>query len=173
MSETARLVAEEMAKFLEQTHLPRIERALGVLPEGDLWFRPHAGVISFGNILLHLEGNVRQWICSGIGGLDDDRDRASEFAAEEGAGSGAELFERLAVTVRRAAAIVRAMDEAALERRYPIQGDEVSGVYAVSHVVEHFAWHTGQAVWIAKARAGKSHGLAFFDDDRVNAARNG
>ena len=43
---------------------------------------------------------------------------------------------------------------------------------AVLHVVEHFSWHTGQVVWIAKARAGAAHGLAFYDDAAVNAARN-
>jgi hypothetical protein len=30
-----------------------------------------------------------------------------------------------------------------------------------------------QAVWIAKARAGAGHGVAFYDEARVNAAKNG
>ena len=60
----------------------------------------------------------------------------------------------------------------ALARTHGIQGFEVTGLAAVLHVVEHFSWHTGQAVWIAKARAGAEHGLAFYDDARVNKARN-
>lgn len=164
------------ADYLRDSFLPRLERALEVLPEGDLWWRPHEEALAVGNILLHLEGNVRQWVCSGLGGSPDRRERAAEFAAPQGrveAEDGAGLLERLRATVEQAAAVMASMDAADLERTYSIQGDEVTGVRAITHVVEHFSWHTGQAVWIAKARAGRGHGLAFHDEQRANAARNG
>lgn len=161
----------ESAQYLRDVYLPRLERALDALPEGDLWWRPHEGVITFGTILLHLEGNVRQWILSGMGELEDQRERASEFAATSGA-DGRTLLARLGETVRAACELIDALDDKALAAPYAIQGFETTGLGAVYHVVEHFSWHTGQAVWIAKARAGAHHGVAFYDDAQVNEARN-
>lgn len=152
-------------------YLARIERAVEILPEADLWWRPHPDTLSAGNILLHLSGNVRQWIVSGLGSANDGRDRAAEFAATEGA-TGAELLEALRRTVQAAAATIDALDERSAVQEYSIQGTKVRGWEAVYHVVEHFSWHTGQLVWIAKTRAGDGHGLAFYDDEAVNRAHN-
>ena len=123
-------------------------------------------------MLLHLEGNVRQWILGGVAGDAAPRDRDAEFAATGGP-AGDDLLRRLEETVVRAAGVVAALDAPALDRRLVIQGFEVTARDAVYHVVEHFSWHTGQATWIAKARAGNAHRIAFYDDAQVNQARNG
>ena len=115
MSSTAAAFVRESATFLRDVYLPRMRRALDALPEGDLWWRPHDGVLSFGTILLHLEGNVRQWIVSGLGGAADHRDRASEFAATDGPG-GDELFARLDTTVREACEVIEGLDDASVGR---------------------------------------------------------
>ena len=60
-----------------------------------------------------------------------------------------------------------------MQADFVIQGFEVTGLEATYHVVEHFSWHVGQAVWIAKARAGIDHGIAFYDEVQVNRDRNG
>ena len=176
MSRLAPELTARLVEVLRDTHLPRIRRAAEALPANDLWWRPHPGAISVGTILLHLEGNVRQWILSGLDGRSDDRDRASEFVpAEEREDAPpplAELLRRLETTVGDAAEVILALDEEALVREHTIQGYTLSGAGAVLHVVEHFSWHTGQAVWIAKARGGPAHGLSFYDDAAVNAARN-
>ena len=83
------------------------------------------------------------------------------------------MFERLEATVRRASELIDGFDDVELAATYKIQGAERTGLGAIYHVVEHFSWHTGQAVWIAKARAGAAHGIAFYDEAEVNAARNG
>jgi len=162
----------ESARYLREVYLPRIRRALDALPGDRLWHRPHAGAISVGTILRHLDGNVRQWILSGIGGAPDGRDRASEFERTDDA-SADELFERLSDTVTEAARAIEALTDEDLAREQRIQGYETTALEAVYHVVEHFSWHTGQAVWIAKARGGPDHGIAFYDDAAINAARNG
>ena len=163
--------AAESARYLREVYPPRLERALATLPPGDLWWSPHPECLSVGTILRHLEGNVRQWILSGLAGAPDSRDRAAEFASPEHPDA-APLLGRLRATLETAAAHVASMDAAALARAHTIQGFATTGQDAVYHVVEHVSWHTGQAVWIAKARAGAGHGLSFFDDAKVNAARN-
>jgi uncharacterized damage-inducible protein DinB len=162
---------QESARYLAQVYLPRISRALEILPAADLWWRPHGDITSFGNLLLHLEGNVRQWILSGLGGIADGRDRASEFSAREGASAEA-CFAALSATVREAAELIARLPADELERACTIQGNPTTVRAAVYHVVEHFSWHTGQMVWMAKARAGDEHGLHFYDDAKVNRARN-
>jgi uncharacterized damage-inducible protein DinB len=161
----------DSAAFLRDTYLPRIERGLEVLPADDLWWRPHEGALSAGNILLHLTGNVRQWILSGMGGEPDQRERDSEFAATEG-GSAEELAEDLARTVRQAAEVIEALPGEGLLEPLTIQGFQTTPSWAVYHVVEHFGWHTGQLVMIAKQRAGTAHGVSFYDDAALSQARN-
>ena len=161
---------EESISYLRDTYLPRLGAAVEALAPEDTWWRPHEGVLSMGNILVHLEGNVRQWILSGLGGAKDRRERAAEFAARDGA-TAAELLAPLGATVRAACDVIAAIDE--LDRACAIQGFPTTPFRAVYHVVEHFSWHTGQAVWIAKARGGSGHGIAFYDDAQINERRNG
>ncbi len=154
------------ADYLEATYLPRLRAAAAVLPPEDLWWRPYPDCIAFGTILVHLEGNVRQWILAGVLGADDHRARSAEFRADASSEprSVAELLAALAGTVGEAAAGIRGLDSDRAGAKLQIQGFDTTVEGAVLHVTEHFSWHTGQAVWIAKARAGAGHGLAFYND---------
>ena len=160
---------EESNLYLRDTYLPRLRAAVEALDPADTWWRPHEGVLSMGNILLHLEGNVRQWVLSGLGGQADRRERASEFSAAGGADA-ATLLGPLEETVRAAGDVIAGLGD--LDAPCTIQGFPTTPFRAVYHVVEHFAWHTGQAVWIAKARGGPGHGIAFYDDGKINELRN-
>ncbi len=157
--------AKESARYLREVYLPRLRRAVETLPERDLWWRPHGASTTVGNLLLHLDGNIRQWILSGIGGRPDERHRAEEFARREG-GTRAELMGAPARTVEDAAKVIE--KETALDRTLRIQGSDTTCRGAIYHVVEHLSWHTGQIVWIAKMRAGEAHGIAFYDDAKLN-----
>lgn len=163
---------ERSAHYLGEVYLPRLTRALEVLPTGDLWWRPHARALSAATVLLHLQGNLHQWVVAALGGAPDARDRAAEFSATEG-DDGPTLLSRLGATVSAACVVIRGLDPATLQQPLTIQGFATTPFDALYHVVEHFAWHTGQCVQIAKQRAGAEHGLGFYDDARVNAARNG
>ncbi len=165
-----RIFVEQTQAYLGEVYLQRLKTALDVLPMGFLWRRPHKGSISVGTILQHLEGNIRQWVLAGVGSQDDTRQRSREFSndgSEERPGEREDLFAALESTAREAAAQIADLDEMGLQRRLVIQGFEVSCLEALYHVVEHFSWHVGQVVWIAKARAGEGHGIAFYDDDAL------
>jgi uncharacterized damage-inducible protein DinB len=127
----------------------KIRAAVEALPPDRLWWRPNEQANSVGNLLLHLAGNVRQWIVSGVGGQPDVRERNREFAARAGA-TAAELLDVLDATLRDADAVLQALPPGELLSRRAIQGRSTTALEAVYHVVEHFAGHTGQIIWIAK-----------------------
>jgi len=56
-----------------QVYLPRIEACVRSLSPEQIWWRANPASNSVGNLALHLEGNVRQWIVSGLGGAPDRR----------------------------------------------------------------------------------------------------
>jgi hypothetical protein len=54
--------------YLIDSYWPRLSVALQRLSDEDLWWRPNDASNSAGNLVLHLCGNARQWIVSGVGG---------------------------------------------------------------------------------------------------------
>jgi uncharacterized damage-inducible protein DinB len=139
----------------------KIRGAVSVLPPDRLWWRPHDKANSVGNLLLHLAGNVRQWVVSGIGGVPDVRRRDLEFAARGGA-EAEEMLLGLEATLREADAVLRQLLPSELLQRRQIQGRDLTVLEAVYHVVEHFSGHTGQIIWIAKMFAPEK--IRFYDD---------
>lgn len=138
--------------------LERIEACLGRLDESRIWERPNAASNSAGNLCLHLEGNVRQWILAGAAGQPDHRRRDAEFAARGGF-SREELLARLRAAVHEACAVIEGLDEARLAGIIRPQGYEVTVLEAVYHVVEHFSMHAGQIMLLTKAAAGEDLGF--------------
>lgn len=153
-------------------YIPKIEACLKSLSPGDEWWRPNSESNAVGNLVLHLSGNARQWLLHGVLGREDDRTRAAEFAADES--ESVDLSEHL---VQLTEEMNEAFDEIAshcaddpsyLDGLRTIQGLEVSVLRAIYHVVEHFAQHTGQVIYIAKLRTARDLG---FWDVREGVAR--
>ena len=135
----------------------RIQDCVSRLNYDQIWTRNAENANAIGNLVLHLCGNVRQWIGFGIGELADHRDRPSEFAAR-GELQPAELMDRLKRTVSEAAGIIRNFDEARLMEKVTIQNYEVTKMEAIYHVVAHFSQHTGQIIFITKMLTGDDLG---------------
>ena len=137
----------------------RIETCLGKLNAEQVWARGGENENAVGNLVLHLCGNVRQWIVSGVGGRPDMRDRDAEFAARGGVAT-AELIERAARhSGRGGSAILAAVTAAAPGRAISIQKYDVSVLEAIYHVVEHFSMHTGQIIFATKMLTGADLGF--------------
>jgi uncharacterized damage-inducible protein DinB len=135
-------------------YLPRISRCVELLTDEEIWWRPNTASNAAGNIVLHLSGNVRQWIVSGLGGAKDVRDRDKEFA-ERGPMPRQELIARLKDTIADACQVIDTMAAEALSREFDIQGYRVTGLAAVAHVCEHFSYHTGQIIYLTKLKRGE------------------
>ena len=155
---TATLFITESRKMLLTETWPRLRSTVESLTEEQLWWRPNAASNSIGNLLLHLNGNVRQWIVTSFNGQADPRDRPAEFAEKSG-GPAAPLLAKLGATMDEAAGVLSRLTEEDLLAPMDIQGYHVTGLEAVYHVVEHFGMHYGQIVYITKALQGKDLGF--------------
>lgn len=160
MEELARAFVAEARRHLLADFLPKIERCLERLSPEQVWWRAGEESNSVGNLLLHLEGNVRQWLVSGVGGAPDRRRRDREFAEREPLPP-ARLLDALRATLGEADAALGRLEPAALLERRHIQGHDVSVLAAVFHVVEHFSMHTGQIILLTKLH---TRGDLAFDD---------
>lgn len=156
-------------EYLTRHYLPKLLAALEHLSDADLWWRPNEASNSIGNLLLHLSGNVRQWIVSGVGGAPDRRERAGEFAQREVLPR-SELLALLTAAVRDADAAIARLDPASLGEHRAIQGRDVSCFAAIYHVVEHFSHHLGQILYIAKLRSGADLGFYRIEAGIARAA---
>ncbi len=144
-------------QYLTEDYFPRIASTVGELSPEDLWWRPNPTSNSIGNLLLHLAGNARQWIVSGVGGRPDFRERQTEFDAQTGDSAPA-LLTRLNEVLLDVDDTLEAFPPDRLGERRTIQGQDVTVFEAIYHVVEHFAMHTGQIQYIAKLRTGRDLG---------------
>jgi uncharacterized damage-inducible protein DinB len=146
------------ADKLEQLH-GRIQDCLARLTPEQIWTRNSENENAVGNLVLHLSGNVRQWIGSGVAGLPDHRERDAEFDARGGSAT-AELSNLLEARVAEAVIIIRKVPAARLMERITPQGHDVTVLEAIAHVVEHFSQHTGQIILVTKMLTG--HDLGYY-----------
>jgi uncharacterized damage-inducible protein DinB len=153
MADIAQLFVNESRRLLVEDYLPKIESCLERLSDADVWARPNEASNSIGNLLLHLCGNVSQWIVSGVGGIEYERHRQQEFDERRQIPS-AELLARLRSVVHRADGVLRDVDARTLLTRRQIQDYDATVLEAIYHVVEHFSMHTGQIILLTKSRTG-------------------
>ena len=160
MSEVNQAFIAECRSLLVKDYLPKIERCVELLSDEQIWWRANPSSNSIGNLLLHLSGNVRQWIVVGLGGATDTRDRDAEFAQRDVIPRD-ELLNRLRQTLREADETLAEFDVERLLDPFTIQGLQVSALAAILHVVEHFSMHVGQIVYITKEVT--AHDLRFYN----------
>jgi hypothetical protein len=156
MSTESLFTETSVAKLRHSTD--RISVCIGKLTADQIWARGHENENAVGNLVLHLCGNVRQWIVSGLGGKPDIRVRDREFLTT-GDITPDELTARLVDTVAESTAVISGLTPDQLTRVYEIQTRKVSGVEAVMQVVAHFSEHTGQIIFVTKSLTGQDLAL--------------
>jgi uncharacterized damage-inducible protein DinB len=160
-SRHAALFLERSRYLLGTEYRTKLRSAVEALPPERLWWRPDELSNSVGNLLLHLNGNVRQWIVRGVGKAEGSRDRAAEFSARSGP-EAAVLLAELESTLSEVDQILGALTPADLLERRTVQGRDLTVLDVIYTVVEHFSLHLGQIVLLAKLHAPGA--IAFYED---------
>ncbi len=158
------LIGQSIVRMEENTE--RIEKCLAMLSEDEVWKKPNLSSNSVGNLILHLCGNIRQYIISSLGKAEDTRTRDLEFSATGGF-SKKELFVKLSKTVSEAAGVLKNLDEKDLLTVNSVQCYDLSGIGIIIHVVEHYSYHTGQIAFWTKLLKDKD--LGFYADQDLDA----
>ncbi|CAM4416601.1 DinB family protein [Zobellia nedashkovskayae] len=156
-------VQNALYRIDESTRMNRI--SVTQLSEEELWKRPNESLNSIGNLILHLCGNITQYVISSLGENEDKRDRDLEFSAKE-IYSKEELVEKLTETVEIAKRIINDASVEQLVRKRKVQGFYFSGIGVVLHAVEHYSYHTGQIAFYTKQL--KNQDLGFYKGTDLN-----
>ena len=138
----------------------KIRHCVHQLTDAQLWWRPSEGHNSIANILLHLCGNVRQWIVSGVGGTSDRRNRPQEFA-ERGPIGREELLRRLEEVVTEADGVLSRLRSAQLLEPRRIQGFDETVLSAIFDSLTHFSGHTQEIVFLSRLQLGDRYQFAW------------
>ncbi|MDG1427528.1 MAG: DinB family protein [Crocinitomicaceae bacterium] len=143
----------------------RIYKCLQFLDEEQLWKSPNDQIAPVGCLILHLCGNARQWMLSGLGGANDNRDRDQEFVPQDNISKGDFIFllENMKSQLKRC---MDGLSEEDFNNVYSIQGFQVTGFSTIIHVIEHFSYHTGQITTLTKLHTGEDTG--FYTDYNLN-----
>ncbi len=166
----AELLEYSQTKLTESVQ--QIERCLNLLTVEQVWHRPNEVSNAIGNLVIHLNGNVRQWIVAGLGGEEFARDRPAEFAQREAIAT-EQILSDLKATIERANAVIGSLTPERLVAQVTIQDYAVSGLAAVVHVVEHFALHTGQIVYATKILINQDLSLYDSQGHRIDGRQAG
>ena len=153
MTDIAQTFLGESRQYLRDTYLTAIERSVAPLTDAQVWWRPNEASNSIGNLILHLSGNVRQWIVGGVGQQPNERNRQLEFDGREAIPK-EQLLARLRTVLDEADAVLASLTEARMTEPREIHGHDTTVLKAIYHVVEHFSTHTGQILWIVKSQFG-------------------
>jgi hypothetical protein len=158
--ELAVVVGAAAAHELDSALL-RIKHCLGQLTDDQVWRRSQPSLNSIGNLILHLCGNLRQWVVAGLGGAPDKRNRPAEFA-ERGSVPKEELVRNLEAVVEEAKRVLAGVDARLLAEPRRIQGFDVTGVVAIFDSVPHFRGHTQEIVHMTRLQLGDAYTFAWM-----------
>ena len=156
----------EQAIFRLQEKKAHIAKCFRMLEADDVWWQPNSATNSIGTIILHLCGNLGQYVIASLGRRPDTRQRDLEFSTRNSHDK-SELLALISDTIDEASEVVKRCSEEELERVRVVQGFSFSGLGVVLHGVEHLSYHTGQIAYLVKLKNDKQVGL--YDDFDLNA----
>ena len=156
-------IHESISRLRENT--PKIKKCFDELTEEEIWGRPNTSSNSIGNIIVHLCGNITQYILSSLGNVEDKRERDKEFSIQGGLNK-KELIDKLQSTIDQAAHIIEGIDPNDMLRIRSVQGYKLTAIGIIIHVVEHYSYHTGQIIFWTKLLKDKD--LGFYANVNLN-----
>ena len=151
------LIVNEFKRRVFDESYTRIYKCLSLIEEKDLWLTPNTNTPSIGSLILHVCGNGRQWILSGLGSKKDNRERDNEFLYHANIKKADLIYihENLKVNTLTE---LNALNDQKLSETVRIQGFNETTYSVLIHVIEHFSYHTGQISTLTKILTDKDLG---------------
>ena len=146
----------------------RIDKCVQMLSKEQLWGRFNNNTPRVGDLVLHLSGNIQQWILSTFSDLPDNRERDEEFSSS-GILDKEELIGSFDSIIENAIESVKVLQEEQLIKDYEVQGFQETGTDILVHVVEHLSYHTGQIALHTKTLLNKD--LGFYAGQDLNSKK--
>ena len=152
--------------------LGKIEHCVGQLSEDQLWWRPRPEMNSIANLMLHLTGNVRQYIIAGAGGAKDLRNRPAEFA-DRSHRPKHELLAKLKSTADEADKVISRVTEEQLVSTRRIQGWDLTITEAIFGCISHFCGHTQEIIHMTREQLGESYQPKYVPQSDAQISEHG
>lgn len=144
------LLTQELKRRLLEESIPRILKCLNYLTEEEIWISPNSNSNSIGNLILHLEGNVNQWLIASFLNQPDQRKRDFEFIPQQNIPK--ELLQKKLEQLTKGINLsIQRLEKENLVQEYTVQGFKETGLSIIIHVIEHFSYHVGQITFQTKA----------------------
>ena len=143
------LLINDIRKRLFDENQIRISKCLELISEEQLWYKHNEHVNSIGNLILHLCGNVKQYICAGILREKDLRQRDQEFEASHSL-TKVQILAHLNETMSIISAKLDHITPEMLIEDFSVQGFNENGTSILVHITEHFSYHVGQITYLTK-----------------------
>ena len=140
--------------------LEKISHCVKQLSDEQVWWRPTESQNSIANLILHLEGNVHQWVVSGVGGEPDVRDRPGEFSASKTMEK-RELIAKVTETVQRSIEIVSSQTASTVLEERRIQGFDTTVAGAIIDSVTHFQGHSQEIISLTRQQLEERYSFYF------------
>lgn len=152
---------QENAIFRLEENLRMVSLSFKKINNELIWKRPVPRGMSLGNQILHICGNMTQYIIASLGEQTDKRQRTKEFEMNSGF-TAVELLQKLTNVVEQAKEVILNTSQKEFMKVRLVQGFKLSGIGVLLHAVEHFSYHTGQiAFWIKQET---QEDLGFYKD---------
>ncbi len=156
----------EIKRRLFGESIPRLKKCLDKLSDEQIWYRPNNSSNSVGNLVLHLHGNVRQWVVAGLAKNPDVRERQKEFD-EKGPVPRAQMIGDMDQLMLEVDQILNKVSTKDLLEVRDVQGFKESGLSILVHITEHFSYHVGQMTYIVKML--KDTDMGYYDGHNLDA----
>ncbi|MEM9410358.1 MAG: DUF1572 family protein [Planctomycetota bacterium] len=156
----------QATQLLDQA-VVKLEHCLGQLDESQIWWRPKTSLNSIANLLLHMEGNLKQWSINSVTGLPDQRQREQEFLPEPCI-TKIELWNLVSSTVEKSKQVISSIKAEDYLTERTIQGFNVSLLQAILHTTTHFQGHTHQIIMLTRIIKGDDYQFQWNDGSDRN-----
>ncbi|HSS18899.1 MAG TPA: DinB family protein [Pyrinomonadaceae bacterium] len=131
--------------------LERLGKQIESFPNDEALWQTMPGVTnSAGNLALHLEGNLREFVGRQLGNVPYVRNRDLEFSAR--GLSQSEISSRLTELRKLIPSVIESLSEDQLETEYPqiVLGAPTSTREFLIHLYGHLNWHLGQVDYLRR-----------------------